>query len=211
MGLALSTGYLAELVAHDAEGAGWFRSSLAVVNQLLADEKLPPHVEPEQPGPATARNHCGSFPYSFLHYLRRAFARNREGQPITPVAAGEDPSEDPAIEDAASTFDAHLLCHSDCEGFYVPIDFVDVIFDIKKRGVPGGMLGSSIRLMKELVEVAPALGIELQDGQLSDDEARKLSMEDDETAPLWHERLVWLALYENARVSIANKTLLVFH
>jgi hypothetical protein len=208
MGLALSTGYLAEL---DAEGAGWFRSSVAIVNQVLADEKLPPHVEPDHAGPERARSHCSSFPYSFLHYLRRAFARLREGQPITPVAKGEDPSEDPAIEDAASTFDAHLLCHSDCEGFYVPVDFAEVIFDIQKRGLAGGMLGSSVRLLNELVEVAPALGIELQNGQLSDDEARKLSMEDDESAPFWHERLVWLALYENARVSVANKTLLVFH
>ena len=40
-------------------------------------------------------------------------------------------------------FDSHLLCHSDCEGFYLPIDFADVIVDAKNQmRIAGGLLGS---------------------------------------------------------------------
>ena len=210
MGLALSTGFLADMLQNDAEGADWIREQVGLVNTFLAEATLPPHVEPEGEGPAKARSHCDSFPYSFLHYLRRAFARVHEEQPVTPVADGEDPSADPCVEDAASMMSSHLLCHSDCEGFYVPIDFEEVIFDTEDRGLPGGMLGSSVRLLEELRAVAPAIGIELENGELSDAEATKVGAEEQETNPFWHERLVWLALFENARVSVANKCLLVF-
>lgn len=209
MGLAINTHYLADLLVHDPEGAEWTTKGLALVNEFLADEGLPLHEEPTQFGAAEKRSHCSSFPYSFLHYLRRAFARLREGQPVTPVKDGEDPSTDPCIEDASSMMNSHLLCHSDCEGYYVPIEFAEIIFDTGNRGLPGGMLGSSQRLMKELIEVAPAIGIELANGQLSDGEAARLCAED-ESGHFWHERLVWLALYENVRVSIANKTMIVF-
>lgn len=210
MGLAISTGYLADMLVNDAEGAEWFKKNLALVNELLAANGLPAHDEPEEQGPVQTREHCGSFPYSFLHYLRRAFARVREGQAVTPVLPDEEPADDPAIDSVGAAFDAHLLCHSDAEGFYVPIDFNNVIFDVGDRGLPGGMLGSTQRLMAELLEVAPALGINVTGGRLSDAEAAQLAAENDEAAPLWHERLVWLALYENARVSIANRCLLVF-
>lgn len=209
MGLALSTGFLADMLAHDPEGAQWMRKNLVLLNELLGAQKLPLHNEPEQPGLVKPRAHVSSFPYSFLHYLRRAFARVREGLPVTPVVDGENPAKDRSIDEASSMFDAHLLCHSDCEGFYVPIDFSEVIFDVDKRGLPGGMLGSSVRLFSELAEVAPALGIKLENGQLSNEEAARLAV-DDESAPFWREQMVWLALYENARVSLANKSLIVF-
>jgi hypothetical protein len=211
MGLALVTNFLADQLVNDAEGAEWFEQKVALVNELLVAEGLPPHVEPRVVGAAEKRSHVSSFPYSFLHYLRRAFARLREGLAVTPVPEGADPTADPAIADASSTFDSHLLCHSDCEGYYVPIAFDDVIFDPDDRGLPGGMLGSSQRLLAELHEVAPAIGIELQHGVLSDAQAAALAPSANEDShPLWHERLVWLALYENARVSIANQTMIVF-
>ena len=198
------------MLVHDAEGAEWIQKNVALVNQFLAEEGLPAHVEPREFGPAKKRLHVSSFPYSFLHYLRRAFARLSEGAPVTPVPEGEDPTDDSYLDDAASMMDSHLLCHSDCEGYYVPIDFAEPIFDVEDRGLPGGMMGSSQGLMKELIQVAPAIGIELQKGELSDGEAAKIAAENDESKPFYIERLVWLALYENARVSIANKTLLVF-
>jgi hypothetical protein len=212
MGLGLSTNHLADLVVHDAEGAGWFCGQLEIVNQLLEQNGLPRHVEPETFGPVRPRRHVGSFPYSFLHYLRRAFARLRKypDQPLEPVGKGEDPADDPAVEDAGSLFDSHLLCHSDAEGFYVPIAFDEVIFDLEKRGLAGAMLGSSVKLMHELSEVAPALGITLVGGTLPDAEAARLAAEDSDVVPFGIERLVWLALHETARVSIAGKTLLVF-
>jgi hypothetical protein len=41
--------------------------------------------------------------------------------------------------------------------------------------IAGGMLGSSFMLLKELQAVAPALGIRLVNGQLSDEEAEKIN------------------------------------
>ena len=211
MGLALSTDFLADMLANDPEGAEWFRGQMEIVNELLEANGLPRHVEPETFGAVEARAHVGSFPYSFLHYLRRAYARTRESPdaPLEPVRQGEDPGADPAVEDASSMLDSHLLCHSDCEGFYVPIE-LDVIFDVDERGLAGGMLGSSVCLLRELVEVAPVIGIELEDGRLTDEAAAALADEDHEAVPFGVERLVWLALHEKARVSVANRSVLVF-
>jgi hypothetical protein len=212
MGLAICTNMLADLMQGDPEGADWMRKQLVVVNELLSENGLPPHDEPLSFGAIAARAHAGSFPYSFLHYLRRAFAHVREEVALAPVADGEDPAADPLIDDVASMMDSHLICHSDAEGFYVPLDFSEVIFELDGQRLPGGMLGSSQRLLAELVEVAPALAIPLDGGELSDIEAARLAtVYDESSGPYWRERLVWLALYEGARVSIANKTMLVFH
>ena len=211
MGLAIFTGYLADMLAKDAEGASSFKKDLEAVNKHLVKNKQPKHVEPVKRGKEKARRHVDSFPYSFLHYLRRAHARVRAGMTLTPVAPNEDPADDPTIDDEAAMLDSHLLCHSDCEGYYVPVDFHEVIFDTsKKPSIPGGMLGSSIRLMSELVEVAPAIGIKLdKSGKLSDAAAKRLAAVEEEH-DYWRERLVWLALFEAARVSIANKCMIVF-
>jgi hypothetical protein len=208
MGLGINTHFLVDMLANDAEGAEWIQRNVGLVNELLGEHGLPQHTEPTQIT-TRMRQHCGSFPYSFLHYLRRAFARVHEELELTPVAGNDDPTEDPAIEDAATLFDTHLLCHSDAEGYYVPVDFDEVIFDNAKRGLPGGMLGSTQRLMAELVQTAPALGITLEHGTLSDAEVDAINRDGD-TDAYWRERLVWLTLFEAARVSLADKTMIVF-
>jgi hypothetical protein len=208
MGLAINTHFLADMLANDPEGAEWIQRNVGMVNELLAERGLAPHVEPTTIT-TKPRQHCGSFPYSFLHYLRRVFARVHEELEVTPVVGDDDPTEDPAVEDATTLLDTHLLCHSDAEGYYVPIDFDEVIFDNDKRGLPGGMLGSTQRLMAELVQSAPSIGITLDHGVLSDAEVDAINRDDD-TGPYWRERLVWLALFEAARVSLADKTMIVF-
>jgi hypothetical protein len=50
----------------------------------------------------------------------------------------------------------HLVHHSDCEGYYVPVEFERVIVDEKVRG---GYLGSSVRLLKETRRIAQAIGV----------------------------------------------------
>ena len=57
--------------------------------------------------------------------------------------------------DPAGPFD-HLIYHSDCEGYYVPADFLRVIVDEK---AVGGYLGSSVRLLTETRRIAAALGL----------------------------------------------------
>jgi hypothetical protein len=103
----------------------------------------------------------------------------------------------------------HLLCHSDCEGFYLPIEFEEVLIDDHGQ-IPGGMLGSSFMLQKELVAVAPALGIRLENENLDDAEAERINGGVEAEGPLWIEKAVWLSLYEAARLSIEHKTAICF-
>jgi hypothetical protein len=220
MGLAISVGTLADFLANDPEGAEWFEGDFEIVNQVLAAAGLPPHAEPRELPALDSRASLDGFPYAFIHYLRRAYAHSvvTPGWKATPVEDGADPSEDPAIQAALDVAESHLICHSDAEGFYVPVEFEDVLFsesESEEEALTGGMLGSSYRLRDELVQVAPALGIALTDGDLSDEEAARIDAlvekeeaEDDEG--LSREYASWLLLYEMARLSIAHKTAIVF-
>jgi len=227
MGLAVCVGMLAELLEDDPESAEGFEGELAEVNRVLAAAGLPPHTEPRGPLELDSRASIDGFPYSFIHYLRRAYA-HRVLSPdwvATPLADDVDPTADPKIQALLDGCESHLLCHSDAEGFYVPVDFDEVLFDgdggdeeelegdadiEEPAGLPGGMLGSSQRLLEELVFVAPALGIRLDDGRLSDEEAERIDALIDEDDGLYREYVSWLLLYESARLSIEHRTAIVF-
>ncbi|RUR68462.1 hypothetical protein ABL849_07770 [Variovorax sp. 375MFSha3.1] len=238
MGLAVCVGMLAELLEDDPESAEGFEEELAEVNRVLAAAGLPPHTEPRGPLELDSRASIDGFPYSFIHYLRRAYA-HRVLAPdwvATPLADDVDPTADPKIQALLDGSESHLLCHSDAEGFYVPIDFQEVLFDSdgsdedeeeddaqeeadeaegdadleELSGLPGGMLGSSQRLLEELVFVAPALGIRLENGKLSDEEAERIDALIDDDNGLYREYVSWLLLYESARLSIEHRTAIVF-
>ncbi len=238
MGLAVCVGMLAELLEDDPESAEGFEEELAEVNRVLAAAGLPPHTEPRGPLELDSRASIDGFPYSFIHYLRRAYA-HRVLAPdwvATPLADDVDPTADPKIQALLDGSESHLLCHSDAEGFYVPIDFQEVLFDAdgsdedeeeddaqeeadeaegdadleELSGLPGGMLGSSQRLLEELVFVAPALGIRLENGKLSDEEAERIDALIDDDNGLYREYVSWLLLYESARLSIEHRTAIVF-
>lgn len=210
MGLSVSVGMLADLKANDAEGAAWFRAEVAKVNRVLEANGLPTFTEPETLATQPHSNAADSYPYSFLHYLRRAYALQREGYPLTPAGDRLSKADNDVIEDAGSLFDSHLLMHSDAEGFYVPVEFDEPIFS---DDVPGAMLGSSPRLLRELVKVAPFLSIELDaTGELTGGARQKLLDADaNENTPYYREYVVWHSLYEAARLSIAHQTMIVFH
>lgn len=213
MGLAVSIGALADLLEHDEEGAAWLEEDLAAANQVLALEGLPAHAEPRVLQAPAARSSITGFPYSYIHYLRLAYA-HRSAEPswiASPVDDNLDPAKDPLVQDELDLLGSHLICHSDAEGFYLPIDFVDVLFDeADEPSLPGGMLGSSYRLLEELCLVAPALGIRLTDGDLADDEAARIDALACSGAGIHRELCAWLALYEAARLSIELKTAIVF-
>lgn len=244
MGLAVCVGMLAELLEDDPESAEGFEEELAEVNRVLAAAGLPPHTEPRGPLELDSRASIDGFPYSFIHYLRRAYA-HRVLSPdwvATPLADDVDPTADPKIQSLLDGSESHLLCHSDAEGFYVPVDFDEVLFDEEcggeedgedgedeeedgkdedddrdedeleepAGGLPGGMLGSSYRLLDELVFVAPALGIRLENGKLSDEEAERIDALVDDDNGLYREYVSWLLLYESARLSIEHRTAIVF-
>jgi hypothetical protein len=213
MGLSVVVGMLAELIEDDGEGAEWLRESFANVNDVLAEHGLPPHLEPEELVLTDDRSIISSFPYSFLHYLRRAYARwKREPHlPATACGPDEDPSSDPAIDEESSMFESHLLCHSDCEGFYLPIRFEEVLVDDAGGDrIPGGLLGSSFMLLDELTSMAPCLGIALLSGELADSEAETIGAKVQEESDLWIELGVWLTLNEAARLSIKHNSAICF-
>jgi len=212
MGLDIGVGALADLLAHDADSAAWIRRSLKKVNALLAKEKLPAHDEPETLPPLRSRAAICGYPYSFLHHLRRfaAHAKTKPKWKPKPFPESKDPADDPVVIDELAMLDSHLLCHSDCEGFYVPVDFPDPLFSTSKIKVPGDMLGSSQGLMRELIAVAPFLGIKLKYGVLSNAEAKRINKAVKEDAPFWIELCVWLSLFEAARLSIEHRTAICF-
>ncbi len=180
MGLTISVGILEDLREADSEGYNNFRAYFDDINQALAAEHLPAHHEPDQLGPHDFVS-LDMYGYSGLHYLRRLAARfNYEGK--LPPPGGEDSSQDDVLaryckestEEAPKSrfarifgtksrpgsFDFnHLIQHSDCEGFYLPMDFTEVLFPDPALKIPGGMIGSSIRLRDECRRIATLMSL----------------------------------------------------
>lgn len=206
MGLAIGVGVLADLLHNDAEGAVFMRKRIEKLNTILEAQGLKRHEEPEKL-PYFVTRSVRSFPYGFLHYLRRAYACAIEG---VPLRKGDMTKEDSdfVMEATLNVMDSHLLSHSDCEGFYIPQPFPSPLCD---NTLPGGFAGSCQTLIKELVRVAPLLGIRCEGETLPKSEAEKLASIEDGAEPLWREKMVWFSLFEAARFSIAKGTLLVFH
>src|ERR1700722_10200635 len=99
MGLSVQVGVLADLMENDPEGAEWLREGFAAANKILSEHGLPSHSEPESLPRLKDRCSLNSYPYSFLHYLRRVYARRKEhpswiAQPLPP---GVKPTEDEVL------------------------------------------------------------------------------------------------------------------
>ncbi|HOA74813.1 MAG TPA: hypothetical protein PL151_20805 [Phycisphaerae bacterium] len=176
MGLSIQVGSLAYLLVNDAEGAASLREDFSRLNAFLGSVGLEPHIEPQD----CAVFSCDMYGYLGLHYLRRVAAHlDLEG--VLPPPGQEDDFQDEAMEAyylSASrpsggwldrffgrrpmnrTFD-HLMLHSDAEGFYLPQTFPQVLMAPDKFGVPGSMVGSSVRLLEECRRLAQALELPL--------------------------------------------------
>jgi hypothetical protein len=76
----------------------------------------------------------------------------------------DNPLEDEVVEDVYSLLEVmsfpHLIMHNPVWGYWVPVDFGDVIFPDKKLGI-GNQLGSSVRLKAECEELAAVLRLPL--------------------------------------------------
>jgi hypothetical protein len=213
MGLAICVGVLADLLENDPEGAQELANDIATANSLLAIAGQPQHDEPKVLPQLKSRARINSFPYSFIHYLRFTYAHVSQDPSwrATPLAEGYDPTSDLIVDDVSSMFESHLLCHSDCEGYYFPIDFDEVIFSDDDHELSGGMLGSSFQLRSELIQVAPAFGISLtSSGELEDAEADRINNLGESDECLYRELTSWIALFEACRISIEHRTAIVF-
>lgn len=174
MGLTISVGILTDLRENDLEGYAYVKEQLALASTVLVRAGRSWHDEPEECEPWSAE----MFGYSGLHYLRRV-AAHLELRGTLPAPGDQDASRDPLIQeyyDRATrarhglkrllgigkprrrSFD-HLLLHSDAEGFYVPIDFDDVVHAGDGIELAGAMIGSSQQLLRECLRLRDALGI----------------------------------------------------
>lgn len=216
MGLSIEVGSLAYLIEEgDHEGADYLREQVQHINAAmdLLEDEIAKHQEPENLPQAelNGRANCISFPYSFLHYLRRLYILVQTEQTIKP-ADDEDvyAGIDETLIDELSE-ESHLLGHSDAEGFYLPndFDFPFMNFD-EPDSIAGAIVGSSVGLQQELVTLAEALDISLDDTKLSDKEVAKLHAEIEAESDFYIEKLVWLALFEASRLSIKHHTMIQF-
>ena len=112
MGLLIMVGVLAGGEDVDPAFTAPFHNQIVVINKLLAAEGLPPHVEPAILPKLENRSVLHSFPYAYLHYLRRVAAHQLQNPhyKATPVEPDEDPANDPAIALQFDLFQNHLIC-----------------------------------------------------------------------------------------------------
>jgi hypothetical protein len=208
MGLEVSVGNPA---IDDAEGEEYFQGQYMRLSEVLAAAGVEWSLPDEPARPTGGRRQISSFPYSSLHHLRRAYALRFEGRPVTPVVDGDLSDADRYVEDASSMLSSHLLCHSDSAGYYVPALMEDPLFLSRESGIDGGgMVGSSHGLLRELVSIAPEIGVRLEnDGTLSDAEAHRLF--DNNADPYRIEQTACLTLHEACRVSIESGQPIIFH
>lgn len=185
MGLGLTVGLLADLARTDAEAADDLRHRFAVIAREVAAAGLAPHHEPEDCEIWSARGYGDTG----LHALREVAGLVWRGLPVptNQILTGETtPNADALFEIAAAACAperrqslfarilgekpptrpdlppfAHLMLHSDAEGFYVPVDFRRPLIPMP---FPPGTeslwpLGSVQRLAAELDRLAEALDL----------------------------------------------------
>jgi hypothetical protein len=214
MGLSIGVG---ALTSKDKEGVAYYRDCFNEVNRLLKSNELPEHKEPARlPRMDRRRRSVIGQPYGDLHHLRRAVAYAMRRRRKLPDFGEAEPTEDEMYDRVLNSFGSHVICHSNCEGFYVPIDFKEPLYDDLKDSDPhcivGGILGSSQGAMRELVKVAPLLGIRLNKGKLNNREFARVDTLCRKTKDwsLSNALNAWLNFFEAARLSIEHDTAIVF-
>ena len=159
MGLNIVVGILA---GAEDEYANYVREQFAVIRELLDRAGAGQWAEPELDERDVLEGDM--FGYSGLHTVRRVAVHLEETRTLPgPLEEAHRAADDPLLTktyaefpgEPAGPFD-HLIHHSDCEGYYVPVDFGQVIVDER---LAGGYLGSSVRLLAETRRIASALGL----------------------------------------------------
>ena len=236
MGLDIGVGWLAR-AARDSDDLEAFNKTFELLNEVLAEAGMPPHREPFDISDDQVFS-AQMWGYGGLHAIRRLAAFHACEGRLPPPGRLESYSQDPMIErlyqiqfrDSKNQKNflrrwlsakgtppkfLHLLWHSDCEGFYIPIDFERVILDKAdpQRAGIGGMVGSSPRLLKECLELSEL--ISLPPG--IDPEAEELWVNADSSpaeGELWQiygvEAFGLARLIRGCELSIKNQAVLAF-
>jgi hypothetical protein len=189
-----------------------FRQEFDAINRLLVKEHLQPLDLNAIPNHSVLPRFKASFPTSAFYALCEFYACIAAGLGFTlPYTPEQEEALASEVEEIATSLTNHLICHSDRDGYYLPRDFDELIFDASRQ-VTGEFLGSSPRLLKQLVNLAPHLQIKLEDEQLTEVELERIKMLCyDSENPFATLQMVWLALFECARVSVGTGAWVVFN
>lgn len=214
--LDICVGILKEFEAvGEEEGREYYTDLFAAVNQALVKEKLPEHSEPVD----LKETWSGRVRFSQIHYLRR-FAAHLVIKGKIPQPTAAEATDDPVVIEYYDKFGElavknrfdHLILHSDCEGFYLPIDFNEVVFAAEELEIPGDMIGSAVRLNEECKVLAGYLGLPLDLDPDSDTVLKAL--ENPDRSIQWQkyiaESYVCLVFYHASLKSIALGAAIVF-
>lgn len=222
--LALCVGVPSVIRESDPEYVEYFQQQVEAINGVLDSFGLPPHREPFDVEDERTFE-CDMIGFSGLHYLRRIAAYLALGRAVPPPG-DDNAASDPVLNDYYHIFDAsfargeatgiafqHLIVHGDAEGYYLPVDFEDVIIPDASLEIAGSMLGSSHALLRECTELARAL--ELPEGLSFEDEAVWRAVESQgEGVAKWErygvETYTCLALMKACETSIETGAAIVF-
>ncbi|MFF2653064.1 hypothetical protein [Streptomyces sp. NPDC058045] len=206
---------LVDVLCHSPDNP--FAEELALYDRTLTAAGQPPvPVYAYMPGLSGDVAPVAGFDYDALHFLRRAYLLQVCGLAVTPVdeLGGDYEQLLEMFEPTAQQ--SHLVWHYDHAGAYVPVDFpAPLANDELLDG--GGPLGSSHGLLRELEQVAPALGIDPANPPLPPEPPRgPTELEEpappapDDGGPFARERHVWLGLHAAATRSLAQGSMIVF-
>lgn len=206
---------LVDVLCHSPDNP--FADELAAYDAALRDAGLPPvPVQSYMPGLSGDVAPVAGFDYDALHFLRRAFLLQLCGLEVTPVGelGGDYEQLLEMFEHTAQQ--SHLVWHYDHAGAYVPVDFPQpLVTDELLSG--GGPLGSAQGLVRELVAVAPAIGIDPDNPppppaapERPTELSEPSSSRPDDGEPFGQERHVWLGLHSAVTRSLAQGSMIVF-
>jgi hypothetical protein len=174
------------------------RELIAAINSRLQEQNLPLYSEPDEPPDVYVDDVFGRSELD--HHSASCFVQLAE------IAEGRNSARQ------------HLaILGNPYRAVFLPQDFGEPFETGYKEEIFGDLLevwtGSAQRLLDELTELAPHLGIPLENSVLSDEVAAKINefellTEDDDGELAEDERTAWLALYEGARLAVENKVAL---
>ena len=197
-----------------------YQKDFRAINKLLKAAGVSSHKEK----PAGAEYYWqAGMGYSSIHFLRRfAAALAVNGDLPEPLKRSAKASSAPELQTYSqqrekSKFKGaydHLVCHSDADGYYVPVDFSQVLNTDQSVSLTGGYLGSSVRLQHECQTLAKHLELpeELDFDTDDDDEWKQLKKATRGAA--WHqypiEAFVCVVLLQACEWSIKQRAAIEF-
>lgn len=168
------------------------------INQALKQAKLPQYVEPAESPDV----------YNDGLFGRSALDHHGAGALMELAEMASERLNAPHLE---------LLTKNPYRVAYLPYDSATpLLTDHTERifnKVVDLWVGSTPRLLEELIELAPLLGIPLRSGELSDETAEQINdvaplEEGDDSKNAEDERSAWLLLFEGARLAVQHQVAL---